>query len=339
MGRRLLLLSAALCVVACGSSVGGSADGGGADGETDASLADTATPLESGSPEASGGEAGTDAPSYADAGTDAESHTDADADAEAHSDTGTDSGADAVADAVADSATDAGPDAVADAASDSASAADAVTDSGPDTGAHDASDGGSTVGPITGGPCSSGAAGATAIRIKFIDAAGTAEVQGLVVGDPDRSHDSAGTYGYTIPFTPSYVDQFLAQGGVGLDDSDFIDIGMSTVGLTSITSATLSVYGRSYDVSTNGSFNWQTFDGTGQTATDFVSNVPPYQWYSADMTTEINPGENNVLCTHQSGPIQRFARGQPGRALPRRPVELSSRLGTQPTPAAPSNHP
>ena len=281
MCRRILLFSAALCVVACGSTGGGSADGGGADGETDASLADTSMQQESGFPEASGGDAGADAPTRADAATDAESHADAgtDADAESHSDTGTDSA----------------PDAASLADSDSSS------DSAPESGAHDASDG-STLGPITGGPCSSGAAGATAIRIEFIDAAGTADVQWLVEGDPDRSNDSAGTYGYTIPFTPSYVDQFLAQGGVALDDSDFIDIGMSTVGLTSITSATLSVYGRSYDVTTNGSFNWQTFDGTGQTATDFVSNVPPYQWYSADMTTEIGPGENNALVRIKAGP-------------------------------------
>ena len=302
MCHRILLLSAALCVVACGSTGDGSADGGGADGETDGSLIDTSTQPESGSPEASGGDAGTDAPSHADA----ESHTDAgtDADAETHSDTGTD------ADAAADSAADAGPDAVADsapdAASDSATAADSGSDSAPDSapesGAHDASDGSTTVGPITGGPCSSGAAGATAIRIKFIDAAGAADVQWLVEGDPDRSNDSAGTYGYTIPFTSSYVDQFLAQGGVALDDSDFIDIGMSTVGLTSITSATLSLYGRSYDVTTSGSFNWQTFDGTDQTATDFVSNVPPYQWYSADMTAEIGPGENDVLVRIKAGP-------------------------------------
>jgi hypothetical protein len=307
MGRRIVLLSAALCVVACGSTGGGSADGGGADGETDASWADTSMQQESGSPETSGGDAGTDAPSRTDAGTDAESHTDAgtDADAATHTDAATDSASDAASDSVADSAADAGPDAVADsapdAASDSASVPDAVADSAHESGAPDASDG-STVGPITGGPCSSGAAGATAIRIEFIDAAGTADVQWLVEGDPDRSNDTAGTYGYTIPFTPSYVDQFLAQGGVALDSSDFIDIGMSTVGLTSITSATLSVYGRSYDVSTNGSFNWQTFDGTGQTATDFVSNVPPYQWYSADMTTEIRPGENNVLVRIKAGP-------------------------------------
>lgn len=274
MPRRLLLLSAAVCIAACGSRGSGGARAGGGNAETEASTRDTSTP-EDASP---------DATSHADA--DANADADAVTDAETHSDSATDSGSDSASasDAFADAAPDSGPD------------------SAPESGPSDASDGSSSVGPITGGPCSSGAAGATAIRIEFIDANGTADVQWLVEGDPDRSNDSAGTYGYVIGFTPSYVDQFLAQGGVALDDSDFIDIGMSTVGLTSITSATLSLYGRSYDVSTNGSFNWQTFDGTGQTATDFVSNVPPYQWYSADLTADIGPGENDVLVRIEAGP-------------------------------------
>jgi hypothetical protein len=62
----------------------------------------------------------------------------------------------------------------------------------PEAGPPDAPDA-STGGPITGGRCSSGAPGATAIRIEFIDANGTADVQWLVEGDPDRSNDSAGT--------------------------------------------------------------------------------------------------------------------------------------------------
>ena len=33
-----------------------------------------------------------------------------------------------------------------------------------------------------------------------------------------------------------------------------------------------------------------------------VSNVAPYQWYSADMTTEISPGNSNFLLRIKSGP-------------------------------------
>ncbi len=180
---------------------------------------------------------------------------------------------------------------------------DSGTSGGPDA-SPEASppDSGMTTGPVTGGPCVSGATGATAIRIEFIDANGTADVRWLAEGMPDQSNDSAGAYGYTIPFSPPFVDPYLGAGGVGVDDSDFIDVSLSTVGLSSITSATLSIYGRSYDVSASASFWWQTFDGVGQTPTDFVSNVAPYQWYSADMTTEIGPGEGNVLVRIKAGP-------------------------------------
>jgi hypothetical protein len=298
MHRRILLFSAGLCLLACGSTGGGSAGGGGDDAQADAST----------SPDTSQQDTGTDAEPHPDAAADTDAGTDVDADAGTDSETRTDAATDSASDSGSDSASvpDAAadspsvPDAVSDAVADAGS--DAAADAAPESGAPDASDGSTTVGPVTGGPCSSGAAGATAIRIEFIDANGTADVQWLVQGDPDRSNDSAGAYGYVIGFTPSYVDQFLGAGGVALDSSDFIDIGMSTVGLTSITSATLSLYGRSYDVSTDGSFNWQTFDGTGQTATDFVSNVPPYQWYSADMTADIAPGENNVLVRIKAGP-------------------------------------
>ena len=171
----------------------------------------------------------------------------------------------------------------------------------PDTGTVTGMDSG-TVNIITGGACLSGAAGAAAIRVGWTNAGGEAMSQILVEGLPDTSQDQAGTYGYGWGFSPSFVDPYLAQGGVGLDDSDFIDIAMSTNGITNISSATVAVYGRSYDTVASGSFSWQTFDGYGQTAVDYVSNVPPYQWYPADMTTEIGPGEDSVLVRVKAGP-------------------------------------
>jgi hypothetical protein len=157
-------------------------------------------------------------------------------------------------------------------------------------------------GIITGGPCASGSAGAAAYRIRWQNSGGTATVSYEVNGLPDKSPDHAGAYGYQIGFTPSYVDPFLAQGGLQLDGSDFVDIDLSTEGVTSITRAMLSIYGRSYNTTASGSFNWQTFDGTGSTATNFVSNVAPYQWYSADMTTEISPGDGGVKIRIKAGP-------------------------------------
>jgi hypothetical protein len=155
---------------------------------------------------------------------------------------------------------------------------------------------------IAGGPCMSGAAGATAYRIRWANGGNTAYPVYEVNGLPDKSRDHTGAFGYQIGFSPSYVDPYLAQGGLQLDGSDFIDIELSTVGLSQIANATLALYGRSYNTTASGSFNWQTFDGTGSTATNLVSNVAPYAWYKADMTTELSPGDNGVLLRIKAGP-------------------------------------
>jgi hypothetical protein len=60
--------------------------------------------------------------------------------------------------------------------------------------------------------------------------------------------------------------------------------------------------GRSFDVDTDGSFNWQTLLDTGTTATDFVSNVAPYVWYSADITSAVDAGDANLLIRIKAGP-------------------------------------
>jgi hypothetical protein len=157
-------------------------------------------------------------------------------------------------------------------------------------------------GPITGGPCSQGGAGQTAYRIRWANGGGSAYVVYEVHAMPDESRFRAGAYGYTIPFTPQYVDTALAQGGLLLNSSDFVDIELSTVGIASITSARLAIYGRSYNTTTSGSFNWQTFDGVGATPQNLVSNAAPYRWYSGDMTTEISPGDTGVLIRIKAGP-------------------------------------
>ncbi|MCA9680060.1 MAG: hypothetical protein KC464_33825, partial [Myxococcales bacterium] len=157
-------------------------------------------------------------------------------------------------------------------------------------------------GVITGGPCLSGAAGATAYRVRWAGSGGTAYVVYEVDGLPDHSRDHAAAYGYQPGFTASFVDTALAQGGLLLDGSDFVDLELTTVGISSITTATLAVYGRSYNTTASGSFTWQTFDGLGAAPTNLVSNVAPYAWYAADMTTEISPGDGNVLIRIKAGP-------------------------------------
>jgi hypothetical protein len=157
-------------------------------------------------------------------------------------------------------------------------------------------------GPITGGSCISGATGATAIRVGWVNAAGKAQATYDVNGLPDKSRWKVGAYGYSVGFSASFVDPYLGPGGVQLDGSDFIDIELSTAGLSVIHSATLSIYGRSYNTTTSGSFEWQTFDGQGSAPSGVVSNAAPYTWTSADATTEFSPNDNGVLLRIKAGP-------------------------------------
>lgn len=161
------------------------------------------------------------------------------------------------------------------------------------------------IGPITGGPCMSGAAGQTAYRVRWAGGSGASstaypvyEVNGL----PDDSRDHVGAYGYQIGYTPRYEDVFLAQGGLVMNSSNFVDIELSTVGLASIQSITLSIYGRSFNTTTSGSFNWQTFEDVGAAPTNLVSNSAPYEWYSADATGMMSAGNDGVLLRIKAGP-------------------------------------
>jgi hypothetical protein len=157
-------------------------------------------------------------------------------------------------------------------------------------------------GPITGGPCISGSRGATALRVRWSDSGGRATVNYEVQGLPDRSRFKVSVYGRSIGFTPTFADPFLGAGGVQLDGSDFIDVEMSTVGVSRISSFTISILGRSYSTGSSGSFNWMSFTGAGSTATDFVSNVAPYRWYAADATGDIATSDGGILLRIQAGP-------------------------------------
>ncbi len=161
------------------------------------------------------------------------------------------------------------------------------------------------VGPITGGPCLSGAAGKTAYRVRWAGGSGASstaypvyEVNGL----PDQSRSKVGSYGYQIGYVPRYEDVFLAQGGLVLGSSNFVDIELSTVGLANIQSIALSIYGRSFNTTASGSFNWQTFEDVGAAPQNLVSNSAPYEWYSADATGMMSAGNGGVLVRIKAGP-------------------------------------
>jgi hypothetical protein len=156
-------------------------------------------------------------------------------------------------------------------------------------------------GPINGGPCMSGASGATAFRVHWTDSGGRATVSYDVHGLPDKTRWKVGVYGYGPGFTPQFVDPFLGSGGLQLDSSDFIDVELSTVGVSRITSASVSIFGRSYSTGSSGSFNWMTVTGSGATPLNHVSNVAPYRWYSGDATAAISPSDRGILLRIKAG--------------------------------------
>jgi len=118
--------------------------------------------------------------------------------------------------------------------------------------------------------------------------------------DTSRWHVSAGNG--TIGYTPVFVDPFLGNGGLDLEGSVFMDIEISTAGLTAIDRATIAIFGRSYNTTTSGSFTWQTSAGTGAAPSNLVSNVAPYSWYGADATAAIRPGQSGALVRLRAGP-------------------------------------
>jgi hypothetical protein len=120
------------------------------------------------------------------------------------------------------------------------------------------------------------------------------------LADTSRWHVSAASA--SIGFTPVFVDTFLDVGGLDLEGSTFIDVEISTAGLSAIDRATVAIFGRSYNTTTSGSFTWQTFAGTGAAPTNLVSNVAPYRWYGADATAAIRPGESGALIRLRAGP-------------------------------------
>jgi hypothetical protein len=155
---------------------------------------------------------------------------------------------------------------------------------------------------ITGGPCVSGAVGATALRVRWVDGGGTAVPQIEAFGLPDHSREKVGAFGFNIGFTPTFDDKFLAEGGLVVDSSDFVDIELSTAGVAAIRSATLSIRGRSFNTSASGSFNWQSFTGTGSTPDNAMSNSVPYQFVGGDLAGALAPGDTGVLLRIKAGP-------------------------------------
>lgn len=157
-------------------------------------------------------------------------------------------------------------------------------------------------GIISGGPCFGSPMGATAFRVHWYGSGGRATVAYDVHGLPDKSRGKVGVYGFGPGFTPQWVDTGLGPGGLELNSSDFIDIELSTAGLSRISNVTIALFGRSYATGSSGSFTWQTLAGIDGTATNSISNATPYAWYPGDATASIRPGDAGLLIRIKAGP-------------------------------------
>jgi hypothetical protein len=81
-------------------------------------------------------------------------------------------------------------------------------------------------------------------------------------------------------------------GGLEIGSGNWILILYSVAGLTTITSATFSIYGRSYDTTASGSFDaWSPLYGDAFAPTDSVSNAWPYAWTTIDYTGHVQVGD------------------------------------------------
>jgi hypothetical protein len=172
---------------------------------------------------------------------------------------------------------------------------------GADAGGFDA--GRADAGDPTGG-CVSGATGTHVVRFQWTGttSGSTAYVVYEANTLPDRTRWRVTAASRSIGYTPVFRDPFLGEGGLDLSGTVFIDVEISTSGLSSVRGATLSIYGRSFSTTASGSFSWMSFSGSGATPSGFVSNVAPYRWYGADATDALPAGDGSTLLRIEAGP-------------------------------------
>jgi hypothetical protein len=319
LNRTPTLLSAlaiATLAIACGSDddatyVGGPSDGGAGDATwpTDSDVPDSGThDVEAGTDayvDMDGGMDEAGETSDGDAATDANTEAGADASTDANTEAGADASTDGSTEAGVDASTDADTEAGADASTDANTEAgvDASTDANTEAGVDASMDAATDTGVVV-GDCISGAVGTRAVRFRWAGSGSgsTAYVVYEANQLPDTSRWRVRALSSNIGYTPVFTDVYLGEGGLDLGGTVFIDVELSTLGLSSVKSATIAVYGRSFHTTSSGSFTWQTFSGTGATPSGYVANSAPYEWYPADATAALPAGDGSTLLRLRAGP-------------------------------------
>lgn len=288
-----------LTFIACSEPLEEFLDGGAGDTSSDGGSADRAlVDAQSSSADAWGMDSTTDSGARFDAAT---------ADSSSHDGGAQDGGAQDGATfdgSSADSGFDDGG--FADASSGDVSSPDAST---PDASINDAGfdaarDAGHDSGTDASGSCIAGASGTHVVRFTWqgSGSGSTAYVSYDANTLPDTSIWRVSAASGNIGYRPVFSDIFLGEGGLDMGSGVFIDVQLSTLGLSAITGLTLSVYGRSFNTTSPGSFTWQSFEGTGAAPSGIVSNSAPYEWYGADATGAIAAGDDGVRLRLRAGP-------------------------------------
>jgi hypothetical protein len=160
------------------------------------------------------------------------------------------------------------------------------SDGGTSDGGGGALDAGKDGGSLLGPPCTRGP-GFVAWKFHY---QGSTSASTDVYSLPDSSNWTA------VPaYSTSFVDA-IHGGGIQIGGGNWILIRFSVAGLTQIKSATLSVYGRSYNTTTSGSFEaWSPLYGSIYSGTNSISNAWPYQWKSVDYTANVKVGDSPGL--------------------------------------------
>jgi hypothetical protein len=137
-------------------------------------------------------------------------------------------------------------------------------------------------------PCTHGP-GWIAFRFHYSPNSGTQAILDDF-GLPDNSNWQA------VPAFSSSVVDAGNGGGLEIGSGNWILIRYSVAGLTTITSATFSIYGRSYDTTASGSFDaWSPLYGDAPSPPDSVSNAWPYTWTTIDYTGQVQVGDSPGL--------------------------------------------
>ena len=161
-------------------------------------------------------------------------------------------------------------------------------------------------GPGAGGCAAPGVSGTHAARYRWTGSSHGSLAYPLeevhTLPDTTRWRVTAGSRN-TVGYRPVYIGNFGA-GGIQLLNNGFIDFQLSTVGLTQVRSATISILARNYSTGSGASFRWQTSSGGGSSAPGSVSSVGS-QWYSEDATSSFPAGDPGVFLRIQPGPPSR----------------------------------